>query len=131
MFALALGAGCASPAAPTPTTGRSLGNPIAVNAPAPAQPVQVAPFGINLSTPAGLIVAVPAVFRALSPAAPIQSVAWSFGDGTTGSGLETRHAYAAEGEYQVTATAVDSLGRVASNESTVDVVPAPILIQGQ
>jgi len=31
-------------------------------------------------------------------------ITWDFGDGTTGSGEETSHAYTAEGEYEVTAT---------------------------
>jgi hypothetical protein len=39
---------------------------------------------------------------------PLNSVMWSFGDGTSASGLSVSHIYAAPGTYQVTVTATDT-----------------------
>jgi PKD repeat protein len=49
---------------------------------------------------------------------------WNFGDGTTGSGASTSHAYAAPGAYTVAATVSDGLAQVQST-STVTVTAAP------
>ena len=38
---------------------------------------------------------------------PVRAVTWSFGDGTTGSGLSTTHTYTQPGVYTVTVTASD------------------------
>jgi PKD repeat protein len=42
----------------------------------------------------------------------VTSVAWSFGDGGTGSGIATSHQYAAIGSYDVCATVTDNDGNV-------------------
>jgi hypothetical protein len=46
---------------------------------------------------------------------PVQ-VKWDFGDGAAGSGSATSHAYAAPGTYQVTVTAIDSVGLSATRQ---------------
>jgi len=65
--------------------------------------------------------------QATSPNADhgIASYAWSFGDGTTGSGASPTHAYAAGGAYSVTLTATDDLGFVASASRQVTVSNPP------
>ena len=44
---------------------------------------------------------------------PIASYLWDFGDGTTGTGRATSHAYSRGGTYVVTLTISDSVGRAA------------------
>jgi PKD repeat protein len=55
----------------------------------------------------------------------IASYSWNFGDGSTGSGATTSHAYSALGTYTVTLTATNSLGLTAnsSKQVTVDELP--------
>ncbi|MDE2043871.1 MAG: PKD domain-containing protein [Thermoplasmata archaeon] len=47
------------------------------------------------------------------------SVAWSFGDGGLGSGVQATHRYSAPGSFVVTATATDSRGDVAGASTNV------------
>ena len=49
------------------------------------------------------------------------SYAWSFGDGTTGSGMNTTHEYRTVGAYLVTLTVTDSRGAQATLVQTVTV----------
>lgn len=49
----------------------------------------------------------------------ITSHAWSFGDGTTGSGPTATHSYAAPGSYTATLTVTDDRGAQASATATV------------
>ncbi len=55
---------------------------------------------------------------------------WNFGDGTTVSGKEAKHAYTADGQYTVTLTVSDNLGGKASVKEDVNVgtVIAPPVI---
>jgi hypothetical protein len=48
---------------------------------------------------------------------------WDFGDGTTGTGQEARHAYAAAGSYEVRLLVTDSAGQ-ATDSATITVLPA-------
>ena len=43
--------------------------------------------------------------QAVSLEAPVLSVQWDFGDGTSGDGTEVTHTYTRAGKYQVTVTA--------------------------
>lgn len=51
--------------------------------------------------------------------------AWAFGDGGTSSSLSVSHMFAAPGDYTVTFTATDSLGRVGAASVSVTVYPLP------
>lgn len=50
---------------------------------------------------------------------------WTFGDGTTGSGVRVTHAYAHIGAYQVTLTVTDNDGKSESFSRTVQVIGCP------
>jgi PKD repeat protein len=52
----------------------------------------------------------------------ITSYSWSFGDGSTASGVTARHAYRRTGSYTVTLTIGDSSGHSASVTHTVTVI---------
>jgi len=51
----------------------------------------------------------------------ITSYAWTFGDGTSGTGVSPSHAYAAAGDYVATLTVTDNGGLTASDTATVTV----------
>jgi PKD repeat protein len=53
----------------------------------------------------------------------LQSFAWNFGDGTTGSGTPVTHVYTRTGTYTVTLVVADSYGRTASAFRQVGVSP--------
>ncbi len=50
---------------------------------------------------------------------------FSFGDGTTTTGVSATHVYTAPGTYQVSATATDALGNVTTVTRTVTIVAPP------
>lgn len=56
------------------------------------------------------------------PGGSIVSYAWSFGDGTFGSGISPNHLYAAGGTYDVTLTVTDNAGGIDTEEQQVTVV---------
>jgi PKD repeat protein len=53
------------------------------------------------------------------------SDAWTFGDGTTGSGSSATHSYSSPGSFTATCTVTDSFGTQASSPVSVQVAPAP------
>ena len=56
------------------------------------------------------------------PDGQVVSYAWTFGDGTTGTGATPTHVYAAAGTYPVTLTVTDDSGATAVASSSVTVV---------
>jgi large repetitive protein len=58
--------------------------------------------------------------------AAIASYAWTFGDGATGAGASTSHAYAAPGTYPVAVTVTDANGLTASASGSVSVLGPPV-----
>jgi PKD repeat protein len=87
------------------------------------------------TSPGSLLAGVPANFDASaslpgSGASSIVTYAWSFGDGTTGTGRTTTHAYASANNYNATLTVTNDRGVSASITQAVTVgtsaLPTPI-----
>lgn len=55
------------------------------------------------------------------PDGTIASYSWQFGDGTSGSGVDTSHTYAIADSYEVTLTVTDDGGETGSSSQTVTV----------
>ena len=49
---------------------------------------------------------------------------WSFGDGTSGSGVTVTHVYAAPGTYTASLTVIDNVGTTGSTSATITVAPS-------
>lgn len=54
----------------------------------------------------------------------ISSYVWDFGDGATGRGMTTSHAYSAQGTYNVSLTVTDDVGAIDSATTSVTIDPA-------
>jgi PKD repeat protein len=70
----------------------------------------------------GLVCAFDASGSWITDSTTIVNYAWKFGDGTTGSGRQASHAYAASGTYSVTLTAMMTAGVTGTKTASVDVV---------
>lgn len=102
-------------------TSSSTSQSFVVNAPTPP----VASFTVAPSSPTALANATfSAAASTVGVGATITNYSWSFGDGATASGansLVVSHAYAVAGNYTVTLTITDSLGRTATVTQSVTV----------
>lgn len=61
------------------------------------------------------------LFDASASTGSIASYSWNFGDGSSGSGVTASHRFSAPGQYAVTLTVADSVGRAASTTQAVSV----------
>ena len=80
---------------------------------------------LSVSTNASIIAAAPATVTfapTLSGGYGPFAYAWTFGDGSTGSGSPVSHTYASAGPYTASVHVTDGLGEVASNSTIVTVV---------
>ena len=59
---------------------------------------------------------------------PVLSTVWSFGDGTTASGPNVTHTFAAAGSYAVSVTTTDAAGNTRSQTGTTAVAAAPVVV---
>lgn len=64
------------------------------------------------------------LFDASTSTGSIVEYRWTFGDGGTGSGRVTQHAFALPGTYVVTLTIVDPFGRSTSTAQSITVTPS-------
>jgi PKD repeat protein len=96
-------------------TGRTTAS-VTVTAP----PVNQAPVAAFTSTVAGLVASLDAS-KSSDPDGTVASYAWAFGDGTTGTGRTTTHAYPAAGSYAVSLTVTDDKGLATTTTSQVAV----------
>src|SRR5256886_1904162 len=58
---------------------------------------------------------------------PPYSYSWSYGDGSTGTGLQSTHIYSVDGTYQVTLTVEDSQGNTGTGVEPAVVGTSPLL----
>lgn len=58
------------------------------------------------------------------PDGTITSYAWTFGDGTTGTGATFSHTYTAAGTFTVSLTVTDNRGATATDQTTATIAPA-------
>ncbi|WP_113841502.1 PKD domain-containing protein [Blastococcus sp. TF02A-26] len=86
-------------------------------------PVNAAPTASFTATPSGATVAFDAT-GSRDADGSIASYAWTFGDGTSGTGARPAHTYAAPGTYTVGLTVTDNAGATASTSRSVTVTPA-------
>jgi PKD repeat protein len=90
------------------------------------EPENAAPTAAFTATAAGLQVSVDGSASA-DPDGSVASYAWTFGDGTTGTGATAAHEYAAAGTYRVTLTVTDDTGATGETTQQVEVTaPAEV-----
>src|SRR6266487_4102586 len=97
-------------------------NTVAVTSPPP--PIS-ASFTLSPSSPSG---GQSVSFTAsASGGTPPYSYSWSYGDGSTGTGLQSTHIYSVDGTYQVTLTVADSQGNTGTGVEPAVVRTSPLL----
>ncbi len=89
---------------------------------------QTAPTASFVFSPSAPTTVTTVQFNASGSSSPtgttIDGYAWSFGDGSTGTGVTTSHAFTAAGVYNVVLTVTDSAGETDSTTSAVTVAAA-------
>src|SRR4051794_22316641 len=96
-------------------------------------PANAAPTASFTATPSGWTVAFDGT-GSKDADGTIASYAWTFGDGSTGTGATTGHTYAAGGTYTVTLTVTDGQGATGTSRQQVAVPsqnrsPVPTLLE--
>ena len=88
------------------------------------------PLSAGLSIPAAATVGQPASFAwpAIDAWSAVTSVAWTFGDGASGSGSSVTKTYGAPGTYPVSVTATDAVGNATTLTGSVVVTPSPVVV---
>jgi PKD repeat protein len=88
-----------------------------------------APTAVITLSPAAPAVTETVLFNASSstPGAghSIASYQWKYGDGSTGTGVTSSHAYAAAGSYQVQLTVTDDVGQAGTSSTVVATLATP------
>jgi len=56
--------------------------------------------------------------------------AWTFGDGSTGTGATVSHTYASAGTYAVTVSATDEYGKTGTTTGSITILSAPVVNAG-
>ena len=83
------------------------------------------PTAVILTSPTSPVIGQTINFNASTsrpaPGRTIRSYAWDFGDGTTGNGPTTTHAYDTAGTYTVILTVTDDVGRIATATTSLTV----------
>jgi PKD repeat protein len=87
-------------------------------------PVDTAPTAAFTTTVTGLSVAFDGT-TSKDTEGPIATYAWTFGDGTSGTGASVAHAYTAPGTYQAVLTVTDGAGQSTSTAQAVTVSAPP------
>jgi PKD repeat protein len=87
-------------------------------------PVLVPPVASFTPTATGLSLSVDGSASS-DPDGTVVGYAWNFGDGTTGTGATTTHAYATGGTFPVTLTVTDDSGATASATQSVTMTAPP------
>ena len=64
-------------------------------------------------------------WSAIDAWSPVSSIAWTFGDGGSGSGASVTRTFAAVGSYAVSVTATDAVGNATTLTGTLVVSPTP------
>lgn len=97
------------------------------NTVAQAVTINSPPIAIFTPTTSNLTVAVDGS-ASTDAQGPISSYAWNYGDGGTGSGVKSTHAYAAAGSYVISLTVTDSAGLTATGiRSVVTTLPPAVV----
>ncbi len=91
-----------------------------------APPPNGAPQARFTASPAGRAVALDAS-GSTDADGTVAGWSWAFGDGTTGSGVQTTHVYPADGTYTVALTVTDDDGATNRTEQSVTVAGQPVL----
>ena len=83
-----------------------------------------------LSIPASGTAGTPVAFSvtAIDAWSAVTSVAWTFGDGASGSGSSVTKTYGAPGTYPVSVTATDAVGNATTLTGSVVVTPSPVVV---